>query len=590
MEEMQEEVNPSREHVTDIPELVVPKAKAPMPWPPPTYPQTLAKQNSENQFKKYIDMMKILSINVPLIEALEQMSGYAKFMKDLVTKKRSMNCETIKMTHQVSAIGHSMAHKLEDLGAFTIPCTIRSAEFAKALCDLGASINLMPYFVFKTFEIGPFLATGKALVDVEAGELTFRAGDEMVVFHVCKSMRQPNGNEVCSFMDLVTEVIVDNASAVMNVEDTLEAVLLNHDEDEKEGFVYAFLGPCSTLSVSLSSCLTNVHVDSTLAVLQKRKKAIGWILADIRGIIPAFCMHKIILEEDAKHSVERQRRLNEEMQEVVKKEIIKWLDVVVVYSIFDSSWTFPVQCVPKKDRLAGPAFYCFLDGYAVYNPIFIALEDQEKTTFTCPYGTFAFLRMPFGLCNAPATFQRCMVAIFTDMVEDNLEGVKFHFNEYCMKAFELIKFRLTTSPIITAPHWSLPFELMCDASDVAVGAVFGKCINTFFHPVYYANKTMNDAEVNYTVTEKELLAIVFAMEKFHPYLMGTKVIVHTDHAALRYLMSKKDSKARLMRWVLLFQEFDLRIQDHKGSENQVVDHLSRLQEEGRPHDGLEIND
>ncbi|XP_070040286.1 uncharacterized protein [Nicotiana tomentosiformis] len=217
------------------------------------------------------------------------MSGYAKFMKDLVTKKRSMNCEMIKMTHQASAIVHSMAPTLEYPGAFTIPCTIGSVNFAKALYDLGASINLMPYFVFKTLGIGqprpismrlqmanrtmkrplgiiddvlvrvdkfilladfvildcevdyevpiilgrPFLATGKALVYEEAGKLTFRVGDENVVFHVCKSMRQPNSNEVCSFVDLVTEVINDDTSAMINVEDTLEAVLLNHDEDEK---------------------------------------------------------------------------------------------------------------------------------------------------------------------------------------------------------------------------------------------------------------------------------------------------------------------------------------------------------------------
>ncbi|XP_070035715.1 uncharacterized protein [Nicotiana tomentosiformis] len=109
MEETQEEVNPSRKHMIDIPEPVVPKAKAPMPRPPPPYPQRLPKQNRENQFKKFIDMMKRLSINVPLVEALEQMHGYEKFMKDLVTKKRLMNCETIKMTHQVSAIMHSIA-------------------------------------------------------------------------------------------------------------------------------------------------------------------------------------------------------------------------------------------------------------------------------------------------------------------------------------------------------------------------------------------------------------------------------------------------------------------------------------------------
>ncbi|XP_070013775.1 uncharacterized protein [Nicotiana sylvestris] len=229
VEETQEEVKPAREHIVDIPESVVLKAKAPMLRPPPPYPQWLAKQNGKNQFKKFIDMMKSLSINVPFIEALEQMLGYAKFIKDLVTKKWSMNCKTIKMTHQVSAIMHSMTHKLEDPGAFTIPCTIGSDNFAKALCDLRASINLMPYSIFKTLGIGkprptsmrlqmigrtmkrllgiiddvlvrvdkfilpkdfvildcevgyevliilgrPFLATRKALVDVEVGELTF---------------------------------------------------------------------------------------------------------------------------------------------------------------------------------------------------------------------------------------------------------------------------------------------------------------------------------------------------------------------------------------------------------------------------------
>ncbi|XP_070005526.1 uncharacterized protein [Nicotiana sylvestris] len=146
----QDDMNPSREHVIDISEMVVPKAKAPLPRTPPPYPQRLAKQNNENQFKKFIEMMKSLSINVPLVEALEQMSVYTKFMKDFVTKKRSMDCETIKITHQVSAIVYLMAPKLEDPGAFTILCTIRSADFAKALSDLGASINLMPYSIFKT--------------------------------------------------------------------------------------------------------------------------------------------------------------------------------------------------------------------------------------------------------------------------------------------------------------------------------------------------------------------------------------------------------------------------------------------------------
>ncbi|XP_070037096.1 uncharacterized protein [Nicotiana tomentosiformis] len=172
MEETQEDVNPSRDYVIDIPEPVVQKAKAPFPKPPPPYPQRLVKKNGEYQFKKFIDTMKSLSINVPLAKALELMPEYKKFMKDFVTKKRSMNLENIKVTYQVSAIVHSMAPKLEDPDDFTIPCTIGSAEFAKALCDLGAMEYEVPIILGR-----PFLATGKALVDVEAGELTFRVGD-----------------------------------------------------------------------------------------------------------------------------------------------------------------------------------------------------------------------------------------------------------------------------------------------------------------------------------------------------------------------------------------------------------------------------
>ncbi|XP_070019986.1 uncharacterized protein [Nicotiana sylvestris] len=159
----QNNVNLSREHVIDMSETVMPKAKDPFPRPPPPYPQRLAKQKNENHFKKFIEMMKTLSINVPLVEALEQMPGYAKFIKDLVTKKRSMDCETIKMTHQVSVIVHSMAPNIEDPRAFNIPCTIGSGDFAKSLCDLGASINLMPYSVFKALGIGQPRATSMRL-------------------------------------------------------------------------------------------------------------------------------------------------------------------------------------------------------------------------------------------------------------------------------------------------------------------------------------------------------------------------------------------------------------------------------------------
>ncbi|KAM1152014.1 hypothetical protein EV1_034327 [Malus domestica] len=135
---------------------------------------------------------------------------------------------------------------------------------------------------------------------------------------------------------------------------------------------------------------------------------------------------------------------------------------------------------------------------------------------------------------------------------------------------------LTSASIIMPPDWSLLFELMCDASDYAIGVVLGQRRNKQPHVIHYASRTLNDAQLNYSTTEKELLAVVFALDKFRSYLLGIKVIVYSDHAALKYLLTKKKAKPRLIRWMLLLQEFNIEIRDKKGSENVLADHLSRL--------------
>ncbi|GKF78778.1 reverse transcriptase domain-containing protein, partial [Tanacetum coccineum] len=142
---------------------------------------------------------------------------------------------------------------------------------------------------------------------------------------------------------------------------------------------------------------------------------------------------------------------------------------------------------------------------------------------------------------------------------------------------QTLKKKLTEAPILIAPDWDQPFELMWDASDYSIGAVLGQRIEKHFRPIHYASKTITEAESNYTTTEKEMLAMVYAFKKFQSYLLMNKSIVYTDHSALKYLFAKKDAKARLLCWVLLLQEFNFKVIDTKGAENYAADHLSRLE-------------
>nr|GEV08350.1 reverse transcriptase domain-containing protein [Tanacetum cinerariifolium] len=320
---------------------------------------------------------------------------------------------------------------------------------------------------------------------------------------------------------------------------------------------YAFLEGDNKLLVIIAKDLSVEEKTALLTVLKYHKRAIAWKLSDIKGINPEFCTHKILMKEDFTPAVQHQRRVNPKIHDVIKQEVIKLLDAGLIYLISESPWVSPVHCVPKKggftvvenkdneliltrlvtgwricidyrklneatrkdhfplpfmdqmlESLAGNQYYCFLDSFFGYFQIPIDPKDQEKTTFTCPYGTFVYRRMPFGLCNAPGT-------------------------------------KLTKAPILIALDWDMPFDLMSDASDFAIGAVLGQRQDKHFRPIHYASKTMTEAESNYTTTEKEMLAV----------------------------------------------EFTFKVVDTKGAENLVADHLSRLE---NPHqnvlDPKEINE
>ena len=169
------------------------------------------------------------------------------------------------------------------------------------------------------------------------------------------------------------------------------------------------------------------------------------------------------------------------------------------------------------------------------------------------------------------------------------KDAKFSWDGDCQRSLEELKSHLTTAPIVRAPNWQLPFEVMCDASDLTIGAVLGQREDEKPYVVYYARKTLNEAQRNYTTTEKELLAVVYALDKFRAFLVGSNIIIFIDHSALKYLLTKQDAKGRLIRPVLLLQEFNLQIKDKKGVENVVADHLSRLTIAYNTHSPL-IND
>jgi hypothetical protein len=156
------------------------------------------------------------------------------------------------------------------------------------------------------------------------------------------------------------------------------------------------------------------------------------------------------------------------------------------------------------------------------------------------------------------------------------KDVTFDFDEKCLVAFWTLKSALVSALIIQPLDWSQPFEIMCDASEYAVGAVLGQRKEGRVHAIYYASKALNEAQLNYATMEKELLVVVFTFEKFRSYIVNSKVIVYTDHATIKYLLAKKDAKPRLFLWILLLQEFNVEIRDKKGVENVVADHLSRM--------------
>ncbi|XP_057723749.1 uncharacterized protein LOC130939676 [Arachis stenosperma] len=514
-----------------------------------------------------LQVFKKVEVTIPLLDAIQQIPKYAKFLKDLCTHKdRIGELEILSLGSSISSLMEPIPKKCSDPGPCLVSCCISGHTFHDCMCDLGACVSIMPLFTFVRLNLAPlkksavrfalahksvimvteiaedvlvaikdlifsvdfyilempptenrssssvllgrpFLKTSKFKLDAFTGTYSFEVRDKTIKFNLEEAMKYPPEEHSVLRCDVIDEVVAEVQEEYHNklcyhiVEETddqegeHEKVVENElcELDKKEPQLeakselkplpshlkYAFLEDNQKFSVIIASELSSEEQEKLLDVLRKYNKAIGWSLADIVGIDPRKCMHRIFLQEGARPVRQPQRRLNPTILDVVKKEVTRLLDAGIIYPISDSEWVSPVQVVPKKsgitavtkddgevvtkrvqnawrvcidyrrlntatrkdhyplplidqmlDRLSGKSHYCFLDGFTGYFQIYIAPEDQEKTTFTCPFGTFAYKRMPFGLCNAPATFQRCMTSVFSDLMENCLEVFMDDFSVY----------------------------------------------------------------------------------------------------------------------------------------------------------------
>ncbi|XP_021730699.1 uncharacterized protein LOC110697623 [Chenopodium quinoa] len=300
---------------------------------------------------------------------------------------------------------------------------------------------------------------------------------------------------------------------------------------------FVFLDANDTFPVIVNANLTEEQTSSLLSVLKKHKKALGYTLDDLKERCES--SNLVLIWEKCHFMVEN--------------------GIVLGNKISQAGIEVDGAKVDVIEKLPPPT------------------NVREVRSFLGHAGFYRRFIKDFSLIAKP----------LTSLLQQDKE---FVFDEACHESFCRLKKALCTASIVQGPDWPLPFELMCDASDEAIGSVLGQRKDGKLHVIYYLSKTLNDTQRNYTTTEKEFLAVIHSFEKFRTYLIGSRKIVYTDHSALKYLIGKKEAKPRLLRWVLVLQDFDYEMRDKKGAENVVADHLSRLGGARIHEEGLPIED
>nr|GEU89618.1 reverse transcriptase domain-containing protein [Tanacetum cinerariifolium] len=574
--------------VTLILEPDVPKT---LPKPNIPYPLRLNDQKllvkATNQMEKFFQIFHDLHFDISFSDALLLMPKFTSTVKSLlINKDKLFELAKIPLNENYSAmLLKKIPEKLGDPGKFLIPCDFLRMDVCHALADLGASINLMPHSIWKNlslpkltptwmtleladrsithpkgvakdvfvkvgkfhfltdfvvmdFEADPrvplilersFLRTGRALIDVYGEEITLRVNDEGVTFNLNQTMRYSS-----TYDDLSVNRI-----------DIIDVF--------REEYAHEILG-FSNNSLGGNPTSTSEPILSDSSLFLTPFEGSDFILEEIEAYLKD---ESISPEID--HADFKAKSLIEEPPGLELKDLPSHLE------------------------------YAYLEGVDKL-PVIIAndLKVDEKE----------------AILKVLKSYKKAIAWKITDikgidprfythkiLMEQDYKPAVQSQRRVNQKIYEVIQKEVIKLLDAVVPDWNLPFELMCDASDFAIGEVLGQRKMKHFQPMHYASKSMTEAQIRYTTTEKEMLVVVYAFEKFRPYLVLSKSIVYTDHSALKYLLSKQDVKPRLIRWVLLLQEFDITIHDKKGTENLAAYHLFRLE---NPHkdvfENIDINE
>nr|GEW01529.1 reverse transcriptase domain-containing protein [Tanacetum cinerariifolium] len=486
-----------------------PNPKPSIPYPSRLHDQKL-RDKASDQKEKFFQIFQDLNFNISLMDALILMPKFGPTIKSLLTNKDKLFelARTPLNEHCLAVLLKKLPEKLRDPGKFLIPCDFLGMDECLVLADLGASINLMPLSVWNKLSLLELSPT-------------------------------------CSYYDLEGDILL------------LEEFL--NDDPSSPPLPPQGLKGDDKLPVIIAKDLKDEEKTALIKVLKSHKEALAWKLFDIKGINSKFCTHKNLMEDDFKPAVQHQRRVNPKIHDVIKKEVLKLLDAELIYPISDSPWVSPVHCVPKKS-----GFTVVENESNELIPTRLVTGWREKSHFMVKEGIVlghkiskngievdkakvdVITKLPHPttvkgiLCFLDNVgFYRRFIQDFSKIARPMTRLLKkdtsFLFFKECIEAIQTLKKKLTEAPILVAPDWDLPFELMCDASDF--------------------------------------------------------IIVYTNHTAFKYMFNKQDAKPRLLRWVLLLQEFDITVRDKKGAANLAADHLSRLE---NPHQSMldkkEINE